>query len=66
MADLSSNELAEIACILVNLGAPEKQAEVMASQLLKRADQIARQRDISKIEATESLLKQVLEARQGS
>ena len=66
MADLSSNEVAEIACIFVNLGAPEKQAEVMASQLLKRAEQIAQERDISKIEATESLLKQVLKARQGS
>ena len=66
MADLYSDEVAEIACIFVNLGAPEKQAEVMAAQLLKRAEQIALERDISKIEATESLLKQILEARQGS
>jgi hypothetical protein len=50
----------------VNLGAPKKQAEVMASQLIKRAEQIAQERDISKVEATERLLKQVLEARQGS
>ena len=64
MADLSSKEVAEIACIFVNLGAPEKQAVVMASQLIKRAEQIAQERDISKVEATESLLKQVLEARQ--
>ena len=65
MTDLSSNEVTEIACIFVNLGAPEKQAGVMASQLIKRAEQIAQERDISKVEATESLLKQVLEARQG-
>ena len=65
MADLSSKEVVEIACIFVNLGAPEKQAAVMASQLIKRAEQIAQERDISKVEATESLLKQVLEARQG-
>ena len=65
MADLSSKEVAEIACIFVNLGAPEKQAAVMASQLIKRAEQIAQERDISKVEATESLIKQVLEARQG-
>ena len=65
MADLSSKEVAEIACIFVNLGAPEKQAVVMASQLIKRAEQIAQERDISKVEANESLLKQVLEARQG-
>ena len=65
MADLSSKEVAEIACIFVNLGAPEKQAVVMASQLIKRAEQIAQELDISKVEATERLLKQVLEARQG-
>ena len=65
MTDISSKEKAEIACIFVNLGAPEKQAGVMASQLIKRAEQIAQERDISKVEATESLLKQVLEARQG-
>lgn len=66
MTDSSKNEVAKIASIFVNLGAPEKQAEVMASQLIKRAEQIAQERDISKVEATESLLKQVLEARQGS
>ena len=66
MTNLSNNEAAEIAGIFVNLGAPEKQAEVMASQLIKRAEQIAQERDISKVEATERLLKQVLEARQGS
>ena len=66
MTEFSNNEVAEIACIFVNLGAPEKQAEVMASQLIKRAKQIAQERDISKVEATERLLKQVLEARQGS
>jgi hypothetical protein len=65
MTDLSSSEVAKIACIFVNLGAPEKQAGVMALQLIKRAEQIAQERDISKVEATESLLKQVLEARQG-
>ena len=65
MTNLSNNEAAEIAGIFVNLGAPEKQAGVMASQLIKRAEQIAQERDISKVEATESLLKQVLEARQG-
>tara|TARA_B100001248_G_scaffold261668_1_gene253584 strand:- start:312 stop:542 length:231 start_codon:yes stop_codon:yes gene_type:complete len=65
MTDSSKNEAEEIACIFVNLGAPEKQAEVMASQLIKRAAQIAQERDISKVEATERLLRQVLEARQG-
>ena len=65
MADLSSKEVAKISCIFANLGASKKQASVMASQLIKRAEQIAQERDISKVEATESLLKQVLEARLG-
>ena len=65
MADLSRKEVAKISCIFANLGAPKNQAAVMASQLIKRAEQIAQERDISKLEATESLLKQVLEARQG-
>ena len=65
MADLYSKEVVEITCIFVNLGAPKKQAAVMASQLIKRAQQIAQERDISKVEATDILLKQVLDARQG-
>ena len=65
MADLSRKEVAKISCLFANLGAPKKQAAVMASQLIKRAEQIAQERDISMLEATESLLKQVLEARQG-
>ena len=65
MADLSRKEETKISCLFVNLGAPKKQAAVMASQLIKRAEQIAQERDISMLEATESLLKQVLEARQG-
>lgn len=66
MNDLPEDDLAKIARIFVNLGAPEEQAKVMSAQLLKRADQIAEERGISKLEATESLLKQVVEARQGS
>ena len=65
MADLSSKEEAEISCIFVNLGAPKKQAAEMASQLIKRAEQIAQERDISKVEATDNLIRKVLEARQG-
>ena len=65
MSDLSSKEVAKISCLFVNLGAPKMQAAVMASQLIKRAEQIAQERDIPKVEATENLLKQVLEARQG-
>ena len=48
------------------MGAPEGQAEKMASQLLKRAAQIALDRDIAIVEAVEILLRQVVEAQQGS
>jgi hypothetical protein len=48
------------------MGASEKQAVVMASQLLKRAEQIAAERKISKVESIEALLKQVIEAQQES
>ncbi len=65
MTDLHQNEVDKVARIFVNLGAPETQAPVMAAQLLKRAGQIAGERNISKVEAAETLLKQVIEARQG-
>ena len=66
MTDLHDDSAAEIARIFINLGAEEKQADVMAKQLIKRAKQIAEERGISKVEATETLLKQVIEARQGN
>ena len=52
--------------LFIKMGASEKQAVVMASQLLKRAGQIAAERKISKIESIEALLKQVIEAQQES
>ncbi|HAQ58070.1 MAG TPA: hypothetical protein DEA16_03975 [Opitutae bacterium] len=60
------DQLTLIKSLFLQMGAPEEQAEVMASQLLKRAGQIASERDISIIEAVEILLKQVVEAQQGS
>ena len=66
MNDLPEDEVCKIAKIFVNLGALEEQANVMSAQLLKRASQLAEERGISKVEAAEYLLKQVVEARQGS
>lgn len=66
MPDSDPDEVEKVARIFVNLGAEGSQAEVMAAQLLKRAGQIAEERGISKVEATETLLKQVIEARQGA
>ncbi|MFT5837309.1 MAG: hypothetical protein ACI9ZV_000814 [Candidatus Azotimanducaceae bacterium] len=66
MDDLHDENVSKITRIFINLGADERQSDVMAKQLLKRAEQIAKERGISKIEATENLLKQVIEARQGA
>lgn len=60
-----SESLAGVTQLFINMGAEPQQAEVMAKQLLKRADQIAQERDISYLEAVERLLKQVIQARQG-
>lgn len=65
MPDSHPDEVEKVARIFVNLGADASQAEVMAAQLLKRAGQISDERGISKVEATETLLKQVIQARQG-
>ena len=65
MSEEPSDETAQVARIFTNLGADSEQSQVMAAQLLKRAGQIATERGISKVEATESLLKQVVAARQG-
>ncbi|MGC6424498.1 MAG: hypothetical protein ACON4O_05870 [Lentimonas sp.] len=65
MSDIDDQELAGVTRIFVNLGAESEQAKVMAAQLLKRASQIAEEREISKVEAAETLLKQVIEARSG-
>ena len=64
--EINTGELDKIKLLFMNMGAPENQAKVMASQLLKRAGQIATERGISIVEAAESLLKQVVQARQGA
>jgi hypothetical protein len=66
MTDWHDDEVVKLAGVFVNLGAAEEQAKVMAAQLLKRAGQIADERNISKVKATETLLKQVIEARKGA
>lgn len=66
MTESQPDPVNQVSRIFMNLGAPEKQAQVMAAQLLKRAEQIAKERSISKVEATDALLKQVIEARQGA
>lgn len=65
MSELDQSVLEGVTQLFVNLGAEKAQAKVMASQLLKRAQQIAAEREISEVEATETLLKQVVQARNG-
>lgn len=66
MGPLDESQLERVAVILTRLGAEPSQAKVMASQLMKRAGQVAQEQGISEVEALQNLLKQVIEARQGS
>jgi hypothetical protein len=64
--ETEQDQLDMIRSLFLKMGASENQAQTMASQLLKRAGQIASERDISIVEAVEILLKQVIEAQQRS
>lgn len=64
--DRNEGEIEKVAELFIGLGASGEQANVMAAQLLKRAEQVAEKRNISKVAALESLLKQVVEARRGA
>jgi len=59
----SEEELSQVAEIFKRLGAEEAAAIVMAKQLLKRARQIAQDREIPYLTALQGLLQQVVEAR---
>lgn len=65
MCDSEADDVESLAVLFVRMGAVESQARVMAAQLLKRAGQLAEARGISKLEASEKLLRQVVQARQG-
>jgi uroporphyrinogen-III decarboxylase len=54
---------AAVTALLQNLGAPAESAATMASQLLKRARQIAREQSIGEPEALQKLLNKIVEAR---
>lgn len=43
------------------MGADELQSQRMASQLLKRANQLAKEESISEVEALQALLKKIIE-----
>ncbi len=54
-----------LAALCQRLGAPPEQAETMARQLLKRAEQLAAERNITREEALTHLLQVVVHGRQG-
>lgn len=62
---MSDQDIANLTSILQRLGAEESSAEVMAKQLLKRADQMAVERSTTRIEALDYLLKVTIAGREG-
>lgn len=59
------NEHEQLAALCVKMGAGQAQAEVMATQLAKRADQLASTRGISRVEAMAHLLQLVVKGSRG-
>jgi hypothetical protein len=58
-------ELQQITQLCERLGATHAQAETMAAQLLKRAEQLAAERNITREAALQSLLEVVIKGRAG-
>ncbi len=59
------DELRQITDLCEKLGSPRDQAETMAQQLVKRADQLVEERGLDRIEAMQRLLELVVSGRQG-
>ena len=59
------NELEQLTQLCARLGASPAQADVMAAQLSRRADQLATERSISRAAALASLLEVVVQGRAG-
>ena len=59
--EVDGEHLELIESLFSKLGASKEQARIMAAQLLKRARQIAHEREITLVEAIESLLKKVID-----
>lgn len=55
----------QVSSLLIGLGAEEAQARVMAGQLLKRAEQLSREKEVTKVEALAELLELVKAGRSG-
>jgi len=59
------SELAQLTKLCAGLGAPPAQAEAMARQLMKRADQLVAERGQTREEAMAYLLRLVVEGKRG-
>lgn len=59
------DELAQLTKLCRGLGATPEQADVMARQLIKRADQLVAERGQNREEAMAYLLRLVVQGRQG-
>jgi hypothetical protein len=60
-----AEEHAQLVALCERMGAPHAQAETMARQLAKRADQIAAERNVSRVEAMTGLLQVLIKGRNG-
>lgn len=55
----------KVSALCTKLGSPPEQARVMARQMLKRADQLARRHDVEPLAALDWLLRAMISGRQG-
>ncbi len=62
---MNDSTLDDLTTILQRLGAEKDPARVMATQLLKRADQLANERSVSQAEALDYLLKVTIAGKEG-
>tara|TARA_B100001093_G_C26584184_1_gene908623 strand:+ start:297 stop:542 length:246 start_codon:yes stop_codon:yes gene_type:complete len=60
-----TNEVIEVARVFKNLGADEAKAKVMASQIIKRAERIAEEKESSKVDELRKLLEIAVLGAQG-
>ena len=60
-----TNEVIEVARVFKNLGADEAKAQVMARQIIKRAERIAEERESSKVDELRKLLEIAVLGAQG-
>ena len=59
------DEHAQLVALCERMGAPRAQAETMARQLAKRADQLVEERKIPRVEAMAGLLQVLIKGRNG-